>query len=142
MHTLFYGLVVVLVALVVLLCYRPSSYGHPVTSNGEAFANPAVKPLEKEDKDAPLMEYPPNGPSPAEVYTDHPYHLLADILPSGSETLSDVTSRSCYATDFEQATNKTGNFRQLTNNVKRAYPDSCSGWNQELTLSMYSPLSS
>ncbi len=110
-------------------------FGYPAYSYWETFENPA--PLQKEDE--PVMEYPPNGPSPAEVYNEHPYHLLDDIMspPSDKEALSTVNSRSCYATDFEQTVSKTGNYRQTTNNYKRNYPDSCSGWNQELTLNFY-----
>jgi len=57
--------------------------------------------------------------------------------PRLKEALSCVNSRSCYATDFERMVEKTGTFRQLTNNYKRNYPDSCSGWQQELTLNFY-----
>jgi len=116
-------------------------YGYPAYSYWEAFQNPA--PLKKDDSDSdsdsPVMDYPPNGPSPAEVYNEHPYHLLKDIMspPSDKESLSKINSSSCYATDFEQTVSKTGNYRQTTNNYKRNYPDSCSGWNQELTLNFY-----
>lgn len=82
------------------------------------------------------MEYPPNGPSPADVYTEHPYHLLGDILPSAKAGKT-INSRSCYASDFEKATAKTGNYRQLTNNYKRGYPDSCNSLNQDLVMKFY-----
>ena len=112
-------------------------FGYPAYSYWETFENPA--PLKKDDSDSPIMNYPPNGPSPAEVYNEHPYHLLGDMIspPSEKEVLSTINSRSCYATDFEQTVSKTGNYRQTTNNYKRNYPDSCSGWNQELTLNFY-----
>lgn len=112
-------------------------FGYPAYSYWEAFENPA--PLKKDESESPLMDYPPNGPSPAEVYNEHPYHLLGDIMPppSDKESLSKINSSSCYAADFEQAVAKTGNYRQTTNNYKRNYPDSCSGWNQELTLNFY-----
>ena len=114
-----------------------SSYGYPSYSYWEAFANPA--PLTKDASDSPLLDYPPNGPSPADVYESHPYHLLGDMMPppSEKEALSTVSSQSCYAADFEQSVSKIGNYRQTTNNYKRNYPDSCSGWNQELTLNFY-----
>ena len=115
-------------------------FGYPAYSYWEAFENPA--PLKKDDSDSPVMDYPPNGPSPAEVYNEHPYHLLGDVIPTpgDKEALSTINSRSCYATDFEQTVSKTGNYRQTTNNYKRNYPDSCSGWNQELTLNFYKPM--
>lgn len=106
-------------------------------------SSPSLKPLqegfeEKKDTSDSIMDYPPNGPSPADVYTEHPYHLLRDILPTASSGPA-MSSRSCYETDFEQATSKTGTYRQLTNNFKRSYPDNCSTWNQNLLLSFYKP---
>lgn len=113
-----------------------SLFGYPSYSYWEAFSNPApLKPLEKEE--SPLLEYPPNGPSPADVYTEHPYHLLGDILPAASNKSIALDSRSCYASDFEKATAKTGNYRQLTNNYKREYPDSCNSLNQDLLMKFY-----
>ena len=114
---------------------RSDVNGTSTYSRWEAFENPA--PLQQDD--SPIMEYPPNGPSPAEVHNAQPYHLLEDMMPppSDKESLSTINSRSCYAADFEQSVAKTGNFRQTTNNYKRNYPDSCSGWNQELTLNFY-----
>ena len=56
---------------------------------------------------------------------------------SVNETISCVNSRSCYATNFERMVDKTGNFRQMTNNYKRNYPDSCSSPYQELVLNFY-----
>jgi hypothetical protein len=65
------------------------------------------------------------------------YHLLADELTPIESGISCVNSRSCYATDFERLQQKTGNFRQFTNNYKHGYPDSCSSPFQELMLSFY-----
>jgi len=111
-----------------------ASFGYPAYSYWEAFQNPA--PL---TNDSPVMDFPPNGPSPAEVYNEHPYHLLGDMMapPSDKEKLATINSRSCYAADFEQTVNTLGDYRQTTNNYKRNYPDSCSGWNQELTTNFY-----
>ena len=92
-----------------------------------------------EDKKSPIFEYPPNTPSPADLYNNQPYHLLNDEFqpPRDKESLSCVNSRSCYATDFEKVISKTGSFRQFTNNYKRGYPDSCSAPYQELVLNFY-----
>jgi hypothetical protein len=86
-----------------------------------------------------ILEYPPDSPAPANVHNNNPYHLLNDIIskPRDTEALSCVNSRSCYATDFERIISKTGNYRQLTNNYKRGYPDSCSAPYQELVLNFY-----
>lgn len=86
-----------------------------------------------------IMEFPPDSPGPADLYNNQPYHLLSDEMepPRVNETISCVNSRSCYATDFQRMVDKTGNFRQWTNNYKRNYPDSCSAPTQELVLNFY-----
>jgi hypothetical protein len=86
-----------------------------------------------------IMEFPPDSPGPADLYNNQPYHLLSDEMepPRINETISCVNSRSCYATDFQRMVDKTGNFRQWTNNYKRNYPDSCSAPTQELVLNFY-----
>ena len=88
--------------------------------------------------DSPILEFPPNTPGPSDLYNNQSYHLLGDELPSyQNESLSNVNSRSCYATDFERMISKTGNYSQLTNNYKRGYPDSCSSPYQELVMNFY-----
>ena len=86
-----------------------------------------------------IMDYRPNQPSPVDLYNTQPYHLLNDIMeqPRLKESISCVDSRSCYATDFQRTIEKTGDFKQLTNNYKRKYPDSCSAPLQELVLNFY-----
>jgi hypothetical protein len=86
-----------------------------------------------------VMEFPPDSPGPANLYNNQPYHLLGDEMepPRVKETISCVNSRSCYATDFQRMVDKTGNYRQWTNNYKRNYPDSCSAPYQELVLNFY-----
>lgn len=120
---------------------RPNAqrYGYPAFSYWEAFENPA--PLTKNDSDSPLYDYALNGPSPTDVNHSQPYHLLGDVIPPPSEVekLSKTNSQTCHESDFEQATSKLGTYRQTTNNYKRNYPDSCSGWNQELTMNFYRP---
>lgn len=128
-------------------------FGYPYYSYWENFENlndrPAEVSAESEEQAALLsrklgdegavMEFPPDTPGPADLYNNQPYHLLADELapPRVKETISCVNSRSCYATDFERMVSKTGNFRQMTNNYKRGYPDSCSAPYQELVLNFY-----
>jgi hypothetical protein len=86
-----------------------------------------------------VLEYPPNTPAAATLYNNQPYHLLGDEMspPRVNESISCVNSRSCYATSFDRMISKTGNYRQLTNNYKRGYPDSCSAPYQELVLNFY-----
>ena len=89
-------------------------------------------------EDSALLAYPPNTPSPIGKQNES-FHLLQDVMaaPRLKESLSCVNSRSCYATDFQRSMEKTGNFRQLTNNYKRSGPDSCSAPLQELVLNFY-----
>ena len=119
----------------------------------EAFENLNDRPAEIEDEseqqaallsrkvgsESSIMEFPPDTPGPADLYNNQPYHLLSDEMapPRVNETISCVNSRSCYATDFQRMVDKTGNFRQMTNNFKRGYPDSCSAPSQELVLNFY-----
>lgn len=124
-------------------------FGYPYYSYWENFENMNDRPAPVSEEDPsllkmkvssnPVLEYPPDSPSPADIYNNQPYHLLADELqpPRTKESISCVNSRSCYATDFERMISKTGNYRQFTNNYKRGYPDSCSAPYQELVLNFY-----
>lgn len=66
-----------------------------------------------------------------------PYSLLSDILPSFVGKSPSPTSEACYNADFQNRLNRTGNFRQWTNNYKRGVPDSCSAPQHDLLLSFY-----
>lgn len=128
-------------------------FGFPYYSYWENFENlndrPAEVTVESEENasllkqevgdESSILEYPPETPGPANIYNNEPYHLLSDELPPPrvKESISCVNSRSCYATDFERMISKTGNYRQMTNNYKRSYPDSCSAPYQELVLNFY-----
>lgn len=97
--------------------------------------------LSKQDSSSVLMEYAPGKPAPTDIYNKKPFHLLEDrleaALDDGDMSPSCVNSRSCYATDTEAYLSKVGNYRQLTNNYKREYPDNCSALRQELVLNFY-----
>jgi hypothetical protein len=87
----------------------------------------------------PILVAPPNRPSPVDFANRDSYLLLSDELKTmpADSGISCVNSRSCFAGNFDRLQEKTGNFRQLTNNYKRGYPDSCSSPFQELVLSFY-----
>jgi hypothetical protein len=87
--------------------------------------------------DKPIFEYPPDTPGPADLYNNQPYYLLNDQFSTLGESLSNVNSRSCYKSDFERMVSKTGTYRQMTNNYKRGYPDSCTAPFQELVSNFY-----
>ncbi len=80
-----------------------------------------------------------NGMSPADASLNQPrqpYSLLLGWLPLATENTY-TTAERCRALDFQPRLERTGNFRQLTNNYKRGDPDSCSGPIQDLSLAFY-----
>lgn len=66
-----------------------------------------------------------------------PYSLLQDVLPIFKGPAPRPSSQACYELDFQKRLEKTGNYKQLTNNYKRGTPDSCSEPLHEMTLSYY-----
>jgi hypothetical protein len=115
----------------------PRSVRYSIPSGSEIPATPITDNL---------YQFPPDGPSPAtglyKSTSAADYLLLSDSLPVESSAdapsrISCVNSRSCYATDFDRLLMQGGNYRQITNNYKRGYPDSCSSPYQELVLSFY-----
>jgi hypothetical protein len=85
-----------------------------------------------------VYEYPPDSPAEADIYSlNQPYRLLNRPGTCMPETISGVTSRSCYATDFQRLIERVGNYGQQTNNYKRGAPDSCTAPYHELVLSFY-----
>lgn len=67
-----------------------------------------------------------------------PYTLLRGVLPdSPAQKTSGLDAKACYTGDFQNRLQRTGNFRQLTNNYKRGTPDSCSAPLTEFVTSFY-----
>ena len=64
--------------------------------------------------------------------------LLNDVLQPASSP-GNLTASSCYNTDFIAQNQKTGNYRQTTNNFKHGNPDSCSSPLTEFVNSIYKP---
>jgi len=150
-NIIFYGLVV-LFGVAAIAAVSPNNskstvkglliFGEAPHSYWEAFQDhmaPLAKPKITEEDNSPLINYLPDKPAPVELHNNQPYHLLNDVMqpPHLNESLSCVNSRSCYAADFQRMVAKTGNYRQMTNNYKREYPDSCSAPVQELVLNFY-----
>jgi hypothetical protein len=65
------------------------------------------------------------------------YLILNDILKPYVGKPQLTTSEGCYNADFQKRLERTGNFRQMTNNYKRGVPDSCSSPNHDLVNSFY-----
>lgn len=98
-----------------------------------------------QDKETPAAPVPheehigvnANDKADANLENNQPYHLLQDERANARPQLSNVSTAGCYATDMEQHLSKVGNYRQLTNNYRRAGPDSCSAPWKELLFHFY-----
>ena len=67
-----------------------------------------------------------------------PFSLLEGVLPlKDIQTGGLLNSKTCYESDFQNRLEKTGNFKQLTNNYKRNDPESCSSPFQEFVTAYY-----
>ncbi len=83
------------------------------------------------------------GLAPAAATLDAPrtpYALLKGWMePKDAEAVraGAYNAERCYEADFERRLERTGNFRQMTNNYKRGDPDSCTAPNQEAVLGFY-----
>jgi hypothetical protein len=64
------------------------------------------------------------------------YNLLSGWL-NPLEKPMYPTAKKCHELDFQTRLERTGNFRQMTNNYKRGDPDSCSAPIQDMTLAFY-----
>lgn len=122
--------------LVVFLVQSRMFYG------GNPIVRPAVNTVEAFQTDTKVSENEDinlNGMSPADASLTQPrepYSLLLGWLPLATETKY-TNAEQCRSLDFQTRLERTGNFRQLTNNYKRGDPDSCSGPVQDLTLAFY-----
>jgi len=81
----------------------------------------------------------PVGPADADLESlSQPYHLLRGVLPDATrDKTSGLSAQRCFETDFNRRIEKTGNYKQLTNNYKRETPDSCTAPLTELVTSFY-----
>jgi hypothetical protein len=110
------------------------------------YVEPFANQNEKKDRDAErvmdeerLIAFPPNAPAEVVKAAAEPYQLLRDEMPSVGppDALSKVTAQSCFMGNFERLLEPTGNYRQMTNNFKHGYPDSCTSPFHELVGSFY-----
>lgn len=91
----------------------------------------------------PVMEAAGGDVSPSEANLQaprEPYDLLKGWLPAATDTAENpLSAQRCYDGDFQRRLERTGNYRQLTNNYKRGGPDSCSAPLQDLVTPFYKP---
>lgn len=113
--------------------YDPASHSYGWSVEGfQAPSKPAVPVAPRE-----VIGVNANDKADANLANDQPYHLLQDERANARPQLSTVSTAGCYATDMEQHLSKVGNHRQLTNNYRRAGPDSCSAPWKELLFHFY-----
>ena len=87
--------------------------------------------------DVPDINLGGMSPGDPELNTPRqPYALLNGWLPLADDPKY-LTAQGCHESDFQIRLERTGNFRQLTNNYKRGDPDSCSAPIQDLGLAVY-----
>lgn len=91
----------------------------------EAFKNPP------QDSEEVLHAGDPGLDNPRQ-----PFNLLNGWLTQLDKPIY-PTAKRCHDVDFQARLERTGNFRQLTNNYKRGDPDSCSAPLHDLTLAFY-----
>jgi len=134
----FIGTWVVLILAIALLSIAHNwAYPNPIVRQRldviEAFNDkPVPNPVGDTDTIASL------APAPVDLSKKRePYSLLSDILKPFTGAPTSPTSKTCYEADFQTRLERTGNFRQMTNNYKRGVPDSCSSPNHDLLLSFY-----
>ena len=131
----FIGVWVVLIAAILLLSWvYPNNVVRKRLEVIEAFKSD-TKPSNPVGESDVIV-----GLAPAAVDLEkprEPYILLTDFLQPYTGKMVSPTSKSCYETDFQARLERTGNYRQLTNNYKRGVPDSCSAPNHDLLLSFY-----
>ena len=67
-----------------------------------------------------------------------PFSLLKGVLPvKDVQTAGLLNSQTCYEGDFQNRLEKTGNYKQLTNNYQRGDAESCSSPFQEFVTAYY-----
>lgn len=97
----------------------------------EAFQNNAVV----EDSEEPSLKITKPG-NPDLSKPSQPYNLLNGWLSPLDKPMYPSAKR-CHELDFQGRLERTGNFRQMTNNYRRGDPDSCSAPIQDMTLAFY-----
>jgi hypothetical protein len=79
-----------------------------------------------------------SGPAPRKINSGEPYTLLEKLPTTNqAETHYGENALSCYAKDYWRSHERTGNYRQETNNYKKNYPDSWTSGRGEFVLSFY-----
>jgi hypothetical protein len=119
------------IVLLLTLAYRSNRWigANPILREPlrvkEPFQNAAGAAATWEDAPEPTGSLAPADASLESMRAS--YALLGDVLKaSDNPARESLSSAACYDADFQKRLEKTGNYRQLTNNYRRGVPDSCS----------------
>jgi hypothetical protein len=130
------------IVLLLALAYRNNRWigSNPVLRERlrvkEPFVSEPAAEAEWADHEEGILSLDPASAS-LEKMRD-PYALLGDSLKAtGDPGRPTLSSAACYDADFQKRLEKTGNYRQLTNNYKRGVPDSCSMPLHDLVNKLY-----
>jgi hypothetical protein len=115
--------------MILLVFYIQARGDNPVIRKRQGVVEAFQEKIE--DSQEPIEGGDPGLNKPRE-----PYNLLNGWL-SALQTPAYPTAKGCRDVDFQTRLERTGNFRQLTNNYKRGDPDSCSTPLHDLSLAFY-----
>lgn len=131
----FLGSVFIIILFALAYKFVPKSFSTLNEKEGFSLAGDKIMP-----EDLKGMYDVVSGPATADLNPRDPYHLLQGVLknaPVDNEDNNRLNSCACYNIDFANRIQRTGNYTQLTNNYKRANPDSCSAPFHELVNNFY-----
>ena len=129
------GVLIVLIIILIGVLMHSAVMAPPVYRPMPAFAREGFATADATAYD-PLAG--PSGPGPRKVNSGEPWTLLEKLRPTDQAVPHyGENALSCYAKDFWRGHERTGNYRQETNNYKQDYPDSCSSARGEFVLSFY-----
>ena len=121
----------VFAVLVIIVFFAFILNNMPQTLRQCGSSNPILRP--RLNVKEPFINMPLDGKG-----VNDSYLLLDNVLPAKTSKVGvSPTASRCYDGDFQKRLERTGNYRQMTNNYKRGVPDSCSGWMHELVNSFY-----
>jgi hypothetical protein len=117
--------------LVIIVFLAFVLYNMPQTVTQCGSSNPVIRP--RLNVKEPFLNMPLNGKG-----VNDSYLLLDNVLAAKTSKVgASPTASRCYDDDFQKRLERTGNYRQMTNNYKRGVPDSCSGLTHELVNTFY-----
>ena len=132
--TLIVGWLVFTLALTLFIEVRDHYDSNPILRHRLGIKEPFQSGDGGSPKDSVVLT---PGLNPGEADLNHPRKPYALLNLPLADKPTVLTAQGCHESDFPTRLEKTGNYRQLTNNYRHGDPDSCSGWTEELNLAVY-----